>query len=687
MTRSVNRCVDLLSHQKRRNTIAWLLSVATLLASLSPIVSQTRRKPGSRGVTQDPNAWKMQSQKTATLTAPDTQFKMSGIDQTAWIASVRQSQGAAPTRRPSTMKYEVFNAEFRSEDTQRRFSVSGATVFNRFDRFADFFIKADEQAETVLRNVNSADGLVWFEWAGTAEAPPPLPIRRGPRARGEAEKIVRGGLDGLTGKGVTIAIVDSGVDFRNPDFIEHDAQGRPSSRLLYLWDTTSNAYETRRLGGKAPVTYPNGRSVGTLYSRADLDKELRSPIKRIPATDLNGHGTACAGVAAGNGNNGKGREEVKGVAPEANIIAVRIGRSEEGSMENSFLLGAIAAWLDSVSGKTPLIMSCSFGGQYGGHDGNLIEERQLNARFTADRVGRALAIAAGNEAILPIHTRVKFRGQDAPGLMKFMGGLGGGQIQIFYDSGDLNDLAIAPAGTTQFIGNPSGSVNPLSQQANGAVRVGAGVGGLYLFNHSGREMTADAYIYPRLADDEVRFTKESVIYEDLVGTPGTTPNAITVASYDWNSQFRRVGGVVTVNGFCSREAVPIDIGNISCYSSPGYARNGNIKPEIAAPGEIYHASYAKLPTGKGVNPEEWEGAVDFSGNYCLFNGTSAATPYLAGIVALMFQKNPNLNFGEVKKLLEENATQNAVTMAVPNQHWGYGKLDIDAVKRVLGAIT
>src|SRR5204863_2894767 len=139
-------------------------------------------------------------------------------------------------------------------------------------------------------------------------------------------------------------------------------------------------------------------------------------------------------------------EEVKGVAPEANIIAVRVGKSERASMENSFLMGAIAAWLDTVSGKTPMVMSCSFGGQFGGHDGNLIQERQLNARFSPDRVGRALTIAAGNEAVLPIHARVKFRGEDAPGLLKFTGGVAGAQVQIYYDTPDLNDLVVAPAG-------------------------------------------------------------------------------------------------------------------------------------------------------------------------------------------------------------------------------------------------
>jgi subtilisin family serine protease len=85
-----------------------------------------------------------------------------------------------------------------------------------------------------------------------------------------------------------------------------------------------------------------------------------------------------------------------------------------------------------------------------------------------------------------------------------------------------------------------------------------------------------------------------------------------------------------------------------------------------------------------VNPKEWH--VDSSGNYILFNGTSSAAPYTAGVIALMLQKRPSLTSGEIKSLLERNATQDSYTGAVPNQKWGYGKLDLAAVRATLNAI-
>ena len=68
------------------------------------------------------------------------------------------------------------------------------------------------------------------------------------------------------------------------------------------------------------------------------------------------------------------------------------------------------------------------------------------------------------------------------------------------------------------------------------------------------------------------------------------------------------------------------------------------------------------------------------------NGTSAATPYTAGIVALMFEKKANLTFGEIKTLMEKNASRDPFTGVPPGAVWGSGKLDMRAVERIFAAI-
>src|SRR5205823_8131177 len=86
-----------------------------------------------------------------------------------------------------------------------------------------------------------------------------------------------------------------GVDFRHPDFV--DAAGR--SRLLYYWDTQTEFRPGR--GRPGPLKYPNGTPVGTLYTRDDLTALLAGNDPQAGPQDAGGHGTACAGVAAGTG--------------------------------------------------------------------------------------------------------------------------------------------------------------------------------------------------------------------------------------------------------------------------------------------------------------------------------------------------------------------------------------------------
>lgn len=598
--------------------------------------------------------------------------------------------GAPVARVPGTAAtYLVLSVEFDSPASLASFKLPGVTVFADKDRFADVFV---EPKPAVLDQLRSAPGIVWLEAIREIQVPPP-PIRPRTleRTRGEdtTEEIIRGGLDGLTGKGTIIAIVDSGVDFRNPDFITYDAAGRPTSRLLYLWDTTANDSAAASALSKPPLSYPNRAPVGMVYTRAQLTAALRAERGARPsgirATDPGGHGTACAGIAAGNGNNskdttGQKRTEVIGVAPEAEIIAVKIDDDSTPSIENGFLLNAICEWLDVVAGQRPLVISCSFGAQRGGRDGYRIDERQLDARFPLNRQGRVIVVAAGNEASNDLHAEVDVGDKNAPGIFSWEAEKDGALLEIYFANGDLTDLEYATSTGSRV--EAAAYVNPITKKAVAVVRTPAGRGSLAVFNSSGQRVNADAYIAGG------RFNPGMASSARQVGTPGTTNNAITVGSYDWNSSFNYQGRRIRLRDHLQKE---ITIGQLSAYSNPGFSRNGAVKPEIVAPGQYYHASYAKLWERDSVNaynakPNSQGRVPDTSGNYMLFNGTSAATPYTAGVIALMFEKKPTLTLGQIRELLKNNASQDRFTSTLPNPAWGYGKLDLTAVRKILGAI-
>lgn len=91
----------------------------------------------------------------------------------------------------------------------------------------------------------------------------------------------------LSGKGVLVGIVDSGVDYRHPALLTVNGK----SRILKLWDQS------------IPGNPPDGYQIGTEYTNEEINEALALPFQEgrrlVPSEDASGHGTAVLGVAAG----------------------------------------------------------------------------------------------------------------------------------------------------------------------------------------------------------------------------------------------------------------------------------------------------------------------------------------------------------------------------------------------------
>jgi subtilisin family serine protease len=244
---------------------------------------------------------------------------------------------------------------------------------------------------------------------------------------------------------------------------------------------------------------------------------------------------------------------------------------------------------------------------------------------------------------------------------------------------DLNDLEIHsnPANAIKMSGYP----HPLSGSVVIRLEVPSGAGEVTLSMKSGKEVRVDTYLDDRDQEGKLKakFDSTCVRFRRQVGTPGTVTQAITVGSYDWNDQFHFGGQWRTVKA-PQRDGTlgELKVGQLSAYSSPGPSRSGKItKPDIVAPGQWFTASLSKdaKPT-----------IADTTHKYELFNGTSAATPYTAGIVALMMQKKPTITVGEIKSLIQSHASKDSFTGETPNDEWGCGKLDYKAVTRLMAAL-
>jgi len=554
--------------------------------------------------------------------------------------------------------------------------------------------------------------------SGCIPKPPKLQLQTSPG--GETARDLGGGggtgdavkfeTQGLTGKGVVVGIVDTGIDWRHPDFMNADG----TSRILYLWDIFDNTWEqsNHKVGSAPPVMSDDtGKPVGTVYTNAQINAALKGQIK-IPRTDKVGHGTACAGTAAGNG---------LGVAPQADLVIVNSYVDDAQNPDNDGS-GAIqgAYWITQIASQLhePCVISLSFGSHLSLHDGNGEEEHGFNQIVNGGELpGVAICASAGNEGQNVMHARGRFGparvgelngGFGSPvelfitkqtvlaalfdsrddwklrlvGLDKFLtasdkkparldlcksarGETGGDGFQMFASDNlaQADQSAIKslrkdkkislnpqPSGTDAlFIELPPGQYLVLA--AGNSAKVSRGVYDLYLPDYSNGSFGAGGD------------------HQMVVGEPGDADDVITVGSYDFRNQWDNADGGTT---YCDQ----IEVGKISAYSSEGFRRDGVVKPDIAAPGQY---TVSAMAVGSDMSQEGGSASITRDGKHLAWAGTSASCPYTAGVIALMLQKNPQLTENQIKQILRDTADHDlAVTGAVPNGEWGYGKLDPQA---------
>lgn len=193
----------------------------------------------------------------------------------------------------------------------------------------------------------------------------------------------------LTGDGVILAVLDSGIDYFLPEF--RNANGQ--TRIIAIWDQTQQPDEAQ---GKLP---PAGYREGVLYTREMINEALalgrENGLRLVPVFDTSGHGTAVAGVAAGSD---------MGVAPKAELLVIKLGTALPDSFPRTTQLmrGVNYAVNLGTTLNRPVAINISFGNTYGDHQGNSLLERFMD---NASEVGRSsIVIGSGNEGASRGHT-------------------------------------------------------------------------------------------------------------------------------------------------------------------------------------------------------------------------------------------------------------------------------------------
>ena len=460
---------------------------------------------------------------------------------------------------------------------------------------------------------------------------------------------------GLSGRGVIIGIVDSGFD------PSHHALHQ---RILRAWDQ-------RDLSGRGEGVAEGG--YGTELRGHEIEAKLQ---------DERGHGTHVAAIAAGQAAAifVGGRNDYPGVASGAEFILVRSDLNDAHIADGLRYIFRVAAELDR-----PAVINLSVSSAPGPFDGSDPLCRQID-ELTGP--GRIICCAAGNYGESHTHAQVTLSQ--------------GSQVEIAFDSSEkldeicvqgvfrkqnriAVDLGSADGARYTFVPEPRPGKQDLAPGITGEWSELAPGSELWKFNlrlsrepvqtsRSWRlwlrgEKTADGRVDLWLSglrtdggvttNDDLRF-HDYVDSSMTIGTPGAAARAITVASYTTRNEWMsRSGRRLT------RRAALHDI---SPFSSAGPLVNGSQKPDIAAPGAwIISASAGKARLEKDIQ---------IDGYHSIRDGTSMATGFISGLVALLLDRDPSLTPEGVKRLLRSVGR-------IPNQppgtfhpRWGYGLPDV-----------
>lgn len=181
----------------------------------------------------------------------------------------------------------------------------------------------------------------------------------------------------ITGRGVIIAVADSGIDYLHPDFIYPDG----TSKILYLWDQTIEGNP------------PEGFYFGHEYTNEDINLAIQNNDPSLSQDDI-GRGTMISGICAGMGNL---NPEYAGVAYEADLIIVKLS-TLEGYYNNAMLYASTEyAYKKARELNRPIVINISFGSN------NLLGLTNTNTSRYYNR-GYCEVAGAGDEGDKLTHT-------------------------------------------------------------------------------------------------------------------------------------------------------------------------------------------------------------------------------------------------------------------------------------------
>lgn len=371
--------------------------------------------------------------------------------------------------------------------------------------------------------------------------------------------------------------------------------------------------------------------------------------------------THVAGIAAGNGRASSRR--YTGVAPQSELVVVKLGSSVSGSFPRTTQLMMAINFIVQVglAARRPVAINMSFGNNYGPHDGQGLLDTYINDISNIWKVN--IIIGTGNEGSTGHHTS-GILAQNQEMIVEVAVSENEQTFNLQLWKNFFDDFSV------ELIGPGGDRVGPIPKVLG-----------------TQRFLIGDTRIYVYYGEPSPYSTQQEVYFEFIpLGTfidAGIwkfrlTPERIVIGNYDmWlptgevlNNETRFLFPIerttLTIPSTASRA---ISVGaydsvnnSFAYFSGRGFTRATNmVKPEIVAPGVNI------MSTSPG-------------GGYTVKTGTSMATPFVTGSVALLMEwgivedNDPYLYGEKIKAYLIAGAKELQIENIYPNFSIGFGAL-------------
>lgn len=450
---------------------------------------------------------------------------------------------------------------------------------------------------------------------------------------------------GLTGKGIKVGIIDTGIDIDHPAFGGTGTPGGigfPTARVVAGWDFVGDAYN-------ADPTSP----AFNLEKKPDANPD-----------DCGGHGTHVAGIVGGNGGG------IKGVAPGVEFGAYRVFGCA-GSTETENILAALErAYADGMA-----IINQSLGAP-----------RQWPQYPTAQATSRLV-----NKGVVMVASIGNSGPQGGSPDGLFAAGAPGTGAKVIgvasFDNTAVTQPAISATPDGRLFGYTSAAGAPAAPKTGSLEIVKTGTptsaaDGCAAADFAGVNATGRAVLIRRgtcgfgvkAANAQAAGAAAVVLYNNAAGqlTPTVAGSGIVIpvimlTNVDGATLDGRIANATTSISWTDQlTSTPLPSGGlISGFSSYGLAADLTLKPNIGAPGGSIFSSY----------PLELGGKASLS-------GTSMSAPHVAGGVALVLEARPKVSSNAMLGLLQNSADPMLFTLAPASgfadatHRQGAGMLDI-----------